>query len=102
MRRPHELPAKPLLRRLTMLANLANVYVALMGLAAIALATMGNERGRSWAPFIGLSAQPAWIYLAIKAQMPGVVVVTLAYTVVWGLGCVKNYRESSACDPQAP
>lgn len=75
-----------------MLQHIANAYVAFFGLLAIALAVLGNERGRAWAPFIGLSAQPAWLYLAWSAKMPGVAVVTVAYTVVWAAGCVKAVR----------
>lgn len=86
-----------------MLHEAANWYVAIVGLAAIALATLGNERGRAWAPFLGLSGQPAWLYLAIEAKLPGIVVLTIAYTAVWGMGCVKAYRDSTkGLQPPAP
>jgi hypothetical protein len=85
-----------------MMHDVANAYVAIVGLAAIGLATLGNERGRAVAPFLGLSGQPAWLYLAIETKMPGIVVLTLAYTAVWGMGCVRACRGSKKTNLDAP
>lgn len=70
----------------------ANVYVAITGLLAIMLLTLGNGRAQAWAPFIGLAGQPAWLYLAIEARAPGMAMVTLAYTFVWLAACVRAVR----------
>lgn len=68
------------------------IWIAASGLAAIALLQFGTPRARRWAPFIGLAGQPAWIWHAIDAHAVGVLVVSVAYTVVWLAGCVREAR----------
>ena len=68
------------------------IWIAASGLAAIALLQFGSPRARRWAPFIGLAGQPAWLWYAIDAHAPGVLVVSAAYTVVWLAGCVRELR----------
>lgn len=67
-------------------------WIAASGLTAIALLQFGSPRARRWAPFIGLAGQPAWLWYAIDAHAPGVLVVSAAYTVVWLAGCVRELR----------
>ncbi len=67
-------------------------WIAVTGLAAIAMLQFGGARARRWAPFFGLAGQPAWLWHAIDIHAPGVLVVSAAYTIVWLAGCVGELR----------
>ena len=71
----------------------AQAWLAFCGLLAIALLQFGGPRARRVAPFVGLSAQPAWIIHALDTGAAGVLVITLAYTVLWAIGCVKSLHK---------
>lgn len=68
------------------------IWIAVTGLAAIALLQFGGRRARGWAPFIGLAGQPAWLWHAVDAHALGIGMVSAAYTVVWVAGCVREMR----------
>lgn len=70
------------------------IWIAVSGLAAIALLQFGSPRARRCAPFVGLAGQPAWLWYAIDAHAPGVLVVSAAYTVVWLAGCVMEIQRA--------
>lgn len=75
-----------------MTATLLQTYIAATGLAAIVLLQWGGARARRWAPFLGLAGQPAWLYFAAESGAAGVGLVSLAYTLVWAAGCVREVR----------
>lgn len=60
--------------------------IACTGLVAVALLMFGNSMARYLAPVFGLCGQPFWIMAALDSHQPGVLVVSLAYTVVWIAG----------------
>lgn len=64
--------------------------LGLFGLAALALALRGGAAAR-WAPFVGLVGQPFWIWFALTARPAawGLLVLALAYTVVYVWSCQK-------------
>lgn len=72
---------------------LIQAWIASTGMVALLMLQFGGLSARRWAPFVGLSAQPAWIIFSMDTQALGVLVITGAYTVVWGAGCVKALRE---------
>lgn len=57
--------------------------LALFGLSALWMATGRSERARRWAPVVGLCGQPAWLAFAWQAQAWGLLVLSIAYTVVY-------------------
>lgn len=67
-------------------------WIAVTGLAAIAMLQFGGARARRWAPFLGLAGQPAWLWHAADTQALGIGAVSAAYTVIWMAGCVKEMR----------
>lgn len=69
---------------------LIQIWIAITGLAAVALLQFGDERQRRAAPWIGLAGQPAWIAHAQQTEALGVAVVVVAYTVLWMVGCVAT------------
>ncbi|MEY5097760.1 MAG: hypothetical protein RJA36_479 [Pseudomonadota bacterium] len=78
---------------------LLQAYIAVTGLAAIVLLQWGGERSRRWAPFIGLAGQPAWLWFAAHSGAAGVGLVSLAYTLVWAAGCVREVRRGLFINP---
>lgn len=67
-------------------------WILLSGLTALLMLQLGSARVRRWAPFVGLAGQPAWLWFAVDTHAAGVLGVTLAYTAVWVIGCVKAWR----------
>jgi len=59
------------------------VAIAFTGLVALLLLTFGGKTARLVAPVFGLAGQPFWLLSAIESNQLGVLVVTLAYTMVW-------------------
>jgi hypothetical protein len=67
------------------------------GLTALWLAMGHSERGRRWAPVIGLCGQPAWLWFGWQVQTSGLeawglLVLSLAYTVVYARGVWVQWR----------
>lgn len=60
--------------------------LAFFGLTALWLAMGQSERGRRWAPVIGLMGQPAWCYFAWSVSAWGLLALSLAYTAVYVRG----------------
>jgi hypothetical protein len=69
-----------------------DLWIAATGLTALGLLLWGGPTARRWAPLIGLSGQPAWLYLAWHIESLGVLAVVSAYTVMWASGCIKELR----------
>ncbi|MGV8823013.1 hypothetical protein [Methylibium petroleiphilum] len=66
--------------------------LAVFGLTAMWLAMGGNARGRRWAPIVGLCGQPFWMWFAFGVQAWGLMVLSLAYTVVYLRGAWVQWR----------
>jgi hypothetical protein len=71
---------------------IVDLWIAFTGLTALALLLWGGTTERRWAPFIGLAGQPAWFAHAIDSGSSGVIVMTVAYALMWAAGCVKELR----------
>ncbi len=66
------------------------IIIATFGLTAIALSQSSNHTLHRWASIAGLVGQPAWFYMAIANNQPGVFILCLFYTMAWARG-VFNY-----------
>ena len=66
------------------------IIIATLGLTAIALSQSSNHTLHRWASIAGLVGQPAWFYMAITNNQPGVFILCLFYTMAWARG-VFNY-----------
>ena len=66
------------------------IIIATLGLTAIALSQSSNHTLHRWASIAGLVGQPAWFYMAIANNQPGVFILCLFYTMAWARG-VFNY-----------
>lgn len=66
--------------------------LAAFGLTALFMATGMNPRARRWAPIIGLCGQPAWCIFAVSVDAWGLLVLSLAYTLVYIRGAVVQWR----------
>ena len=72
---------------------LTQLALAFFGLTALWLAMGKSERGRRWAPVIGLCGQPAWLWFAISVNAWGLFVLSLAYTAVYMRGAWVQWAE---------
>lgn len=77
---------------MTTTAIALQAWIAASGLTAIALLQFGGARARRWAPFIGLAGQPAWLWHSVDAHALGIGMMSVAYTVVWAAGCVREMQ----------
>lgn len=68
--------------------------LALFGLTALWLAMGRSERGRRWAPLVGLAGQPFWLWFAVSVQAWGLLVLSLAYTAVYARGAWLQWRRA--------
>ena len=66
------------------------VWIALLGVTAIALSQSTDVKKRRWACIFGLAGQPFWFYMAYKQNSWGVFILCLFYTMAWARG-VFNY-----------
>ena len=65
---------------------IAQVVIAVCGVASIWLSQSPNERSRKWAPVIGLLAQPAWLGVTWESGQWGMFALSLVYTAGWARG----------------
>lgn len=65
---------------------IAQLFIALLGVPAIALSQSALESRRRWASVFGLAGQPFWFYMAWEGQQWGVFLLCLLYTVSWAKG----------------
>lgn len=75
---------------------LIQFWILTTGLTALMLLQLGSPRWRRIGSFVGLSGQPAWVWYAIESRASGILVVTLAYTLVWIVGCMRGVREGGS------
>lgn len=68
------------------------LFLAGFGLVAIWLAMSQNSVARKWAPVVGLCGQPFWFYFALTADAWGLIVLVIAYTMVYARGAWVQWR----------
>lgn len=73
--------------------------LALFGLTALWLAMGKSEKGRKWAPVIGLAGQPCWLLFAVQSQAWGLFVLSLAYSAVYARGAWVQWKAHSVSQP---
>lgn len=66
--------------------------LAFFGLAALWMSQGDNLQARRWAPVVGMLGQPFWIVFAIDAGAWGLLLLSLAYTVVYVRGAMVQWR----------
>lgn len=70
----------------------AQLPLAVLSLAAVALSQSTSPRRRALAPVFGLAAQPFWFWSTVEAGQWGMVLLTAAYTAVWTRGLCASAR----------
>lgn len=72
--------------------GLAQLFIAVFGLAALALALSEKEAQRNRAPFVGLCGQPFWLYVTGSTHQWGMLAISLAYTALYLHAVVVLWR----------
>ena len=72
---------------------IAQIGIAVFGVAAIWLSQDARLEVRRWAPVFGLVGQPFWFWSAYSAQQWGVFALCLFYTLAWARG-LKLWRRA--------
>lgn len=62
---------------------MSQAVLALCSLAALWLALDGRVEHRRLAPFVGLAGQPFWFIESLRLGATGMLVATVAYTLVY-------------------
>ena len=62
---------------------MTQTLIALFGLTSLIFAMGNNRRLRKWAPVVGLAGQPFWAVFAVESGGWGLVLLVLAYTLVY-------------------
>lgn len=70
------------------------IALAFFGLTALYMAMGTNPRARRWAPVIGLCGQPFWMIFSISSSAWGLLILSLAYTVIYIRGAWLQWRKS--------
>ena len=71
---------------------IVQLALAFFGLLALSFAMGHNPQLRRWAPVVGLLGQPFWIAFAVSTSAWGLVVVSIAYTLVYARGAWVQWR----------
>lgn len=68
---------------------IAQIGIAVFGVAAIWLSQDVRVERRKWAPICGLVGQPFWLWSAFAAEQWGVLALCVLYTLAW----LKGFRQ---------
>lgn len=74
---------------------LLNLWMITSALASVYLFNSGAHRAR-WAALVGLAGQPAWLYLTIDTDEPGMFVVSLFFTICYLRGVWDGFIRRGA------
>lgn len=69
----------------------SQTLIAVSGVCALAMTLSSNRRAVKWAPLVGLVGQPFWVMAAWTAQQYGMLLLSIAYTVVWAVAAWKEW-----------
>ena len=83
-----------LLSELVLFITSEQVWIALLGVTAIALSQSTDVKKRRWACIFGLAGQPFWFYMTYKQNSWGVFILCLFYTLAWLRGFVNYWVPS--------
>lgn len=67
--------------------------IAVLGCLALYMAMLGSRQQKLWAPFVGISGQPFFLYSAYENSQFGMFICAVLYTIVWAMSCRNSYRE---------
>lgn len=81
---------------------IAQIFIALFGVTAVALSQSTLEARRRWAPVFGLIGQPFWFYSAWETQQWGIFVLCVLYTLTWAKGFYNSWIAKSATKEGTP
>ena len=79
---------------------IAQLFIALLGVTAVALSQSPLASRRRWASVFGLVGQPFWFYAAWDTEQWGIFALCILYTITWGKGFYSNWIATMAT-PQA-
>lgn len=65
---------------------IAQLFIAIFGVTAVALSQSAIAARRRWACIFGLLGQPAWFYAAWSTEQWGVLILCFLYTASWAKG----------------
>lgn len=72
---------------------ISQILLAALGLAALYMSMVAeSQTAKYWAPFVGLSAQPFWLYSAVEANQWGAFGLCCAYSFVYLKAVSKSVR----------
>lgn len=70
---------------------IAQIFIAIFGVTAVALTQSVLESRRRWAPVFGLIGQPFWFYSAWETQQWGIFALCVLYTLTWAKGFYTSW-----------
>jgi hypothetical protein len=70
------------------------IVIAVFGTLAVWLSQSPEISARRWAPWLGLAAQPAWLYASFKAEQYGITFLAGIYTAAWIRGIRTYWRKA--------
>lgn len=65
---------------------IAQIFIAVFGVAAVWLSQDTRRSVQRWASVFGLASQPFWYCAAIETQQWGILFLSVVYTVAWCKG----------------
>lgn len=68
---------------------IVQLLLAVFGLTGLWMALSPRPVLRHWAPFVGVLAQPFWLWFAVDSHAWGMFAISLAYTGVY-LGAIRK------------
>ncbi|UBB15475.1 hypothetical protein [Comamonas odontotermitis] len=75
---------------------IAQLFIALFGVTAVALSQSTLASRRRWASVFGLVGQPLWFYAAWQSEQWGIFALCFLYTLSWGNGFYSNWIAAMA------
>ena len=68
------------------LEAICQFFIGVLGIIALVIVAFFENKGRRWGYVIGLLGQPFWFITSIMHHQWGVLILSIAYTIVWGYG----------------
>lgn len=68
------------------------IVLAILGTTSVWCSYHDDDKFRLWAPWLGITAQPLWIYSCINAKQWGMVFLSIVYGAIFCNAIMKKYR----------
>lgn len=80
---------------------IAQIMIALLGLAAVWLSQDSREGRRRYACIAGMASQPFWLWATWESGQWGMFALSCCYTVAWARGIRANWLSNPTAHSQA-